>query len=41
MFSIEIRFATNCLLSWFHNKYRNEEVDKKLKMQYQKENPID
>ena len=41
MFSIEIRFATNCLLSWFHNKYRNEEVDIKLKMQYQNENPID
>ena len=41
MFSIEIRFATNCLLSWFHNKYRNEEVDIELKMQYQKENPID
>ena len=41
MFSIEIRFATNCLLSWFHNKYRNEEVDIELKMQYQKENPVD
>ena len=41
MFSIEIRFATNCLLSCFHNKYRNEEVDIELKMQYQKENPID
>ena len=41
MFSIEIRLATNCLLPWFHSKYRNEEVDIKLKMQYQNENPID
>ena len=41
MFSIEIRFATNCVLSWFHDKYRNLEVDIELKMQYQKENPID
>ena len=41
MFSIEIRFATNCVLSWFHDKYRNLEVDIELKIQYQKENPID
>ena len=41
MFSIEIRFATSCLLAWFHNKYRHEEVDLKMEIQYQNENPID
>ena len=41
MFSIEIRFATNCLLAWFHNKYKNKEIDLTVKIQYQNENPID
>ena len=41
MFNIEIKFATNCVLSWFYDKYKNLELDIKLKIEYEKKNPID
>ena len=41
MFNTEIRFATNCLLAWFSDKYKKLELNIDFKKQYESENPID
>ena len=41
MFNTEIRFATNCLLAWFYDKYKKLELNIDFKKQYESENPID
>ena len=41
MFCTEIKFATNCLLKWYHAKYKNLELSLENKNEFEKENPID
>ena len=36
MFSVEIKFATNCVLAWFYDKYKNLELNIELKREYEK-----
>ena len=41
-FQTEIKFATNCLLSWFNSKYKNENLQLSIetKREYEIKNPI-
>ena len=41
MFCTEIKFATDCLLKWYHNKYKNTELSMVHKNDFERENPID
>ena len=41
MFCTEIKFATDCLLKWYHNKYKNTELSMSSKNDFERENPID
>ena len=41
MFCTEIKFATDCLLKWYHNKYKNTELSMVRKNDFERENPID
>ena len=41
MFCTEIKFATDCVLRWYHDKYKNFELSVESKMEFEKENPID
>ena len=41
MFCTEIKFATDCLLKWYYDKYKNYELSLENKNQYERENPID
>ena len=41
MFCTEIKFATDCVLKWFHAKYKNLELSLQSKNEFEKENPID
>ena len=41
MFCTEIKFATNCVLKWYHAKYKNLELSLQSKNEFEKENPID
>ena len=41
MFCTEIKFATDCLLKWYHNKYKNIELSIESKNEFERENPID
>ena len=41
MFCTEIKFATDCVLKWFYDKYRNHELNIETKNRFEKENPID
>ena len=41
MFCTEIKFATNCVLKWYHSKYKNLELSLQSKNEFEKENPID
>ena len=41
MFCTEIKFATDCLLKWYHNKYKNTELSMVCKNNFERENPID
>ena len=40
MFCTEIKFATDCLLKWYHNKYKNFELSIDSKNEFESENPI-
>ena len=40
MFSTELKFASDCLLKWFHLKYKNFELSNQEKREYEIENPI-
>ena len=42
MFSTEIKFATDCLLSWFNSKYKNENLQLSIerKREYKIKNPV-
>ena len=41
MFSIELKFASNCLLKWFYAKNKKLEVSLQEKKDYEIKNPID
>ena len=41
MFCTEIKFATNCVLKWYQNKYKNLELSIESKNEFERENPID
>ena len=41
MFCTEIKFATDCVLKWYHVKYKNLELSLESKNEFEKENPID
>ena len=41
MFCTEIKFATDCLLKWYQNKYKNTELSISSKNDFERENPID
>ena len=41
MFCTEIKFATDCVLKWYHAKYKNLELSLQSKNEFEKENPID
>ena len=41
MFYTEIKFATNCVLKWYHDKYKNLELSIESKNKFERENPID
>ena len=41
MFFTEIKFATDCVLKWFYDKYKNHELNIETKNRFEKENPID
>ena len=41
MFCTEIKFATNCLLKWYQNKYKNFELSMARKNEFEREHPID
>ena len=41
MFCTEIKFATDCLLKWFYDKYKKFELSIENKNRYERENPID
>ena len=41
MFSTEIKFATDCVLTWFYNRYKNLELDMESKRKFEEQNPID
>ena len=43
MFTVELKFASNCLLKWFNRKFKiqNMEIDIKTKITYEAFNPID
>ena len=41
MFCTEIKFATDCVLTWFYNKYKDLELNAQNKNKFEKENPID
>ena len=39
--STEIKFATDCVLRWYHDKYNNLELSIESKNKFERENPID
>ena len=41
MFCTEIKFAVDCLLKWYHDKYDNLELTIESKNEFEKKNPID
>ena len=41
MFCTEIKFATDCVLQWYHDKYKNLELSIESKNEFERENPID
>ena len=41
MFCTEIKFATDCVLKWYHAKYKNLELSIESKNEFERENPID
>ena len=41
MFCTEIKFATDCVLKWYHDKYKNLELSIENKNEYERQNPID
>ena len=41
MFSTELKFASDCLIKWFHSKHKNFELSIQEKREYEIENPID
>ena len=41
MFSTELKFASDCLLKWFHSKHKNSELSIQEKREYEIQNPID
>ena len=41
MFSIELKFASDCLLKWFYSKYKKTELSLSEKKNYEIHNPID
>ena len=41
MFCTEIKFATDCLLKWYQNKYKNVELSSFAKSEFEREHPID
>ena len=41
MFCTEIKFATDCVLKWYHDKYNNLELSVESKNKFEKRNPID
>ena len=41
MFCTEIKFATDCVLRWYHDKYKNLELSIESKNEFERENPID
>ena len=43
MFTIELKFAANCLLKWFNKKFKsnNLELSNDVKNKYETEHPID
>ena len=41
MFCTEIKFATNCVLQWYNDKYKNLELSIESKNEFERENPID
>ena len=41
MFCTEIKFATDCVLRWYHDKYNNLELSIENKAEFERENPID
>ena len=41
MFSIELKFASDCLLKWFNSKYKKIELPLAEKRNYELQNPID
>ena len=41
MFSIELKFASDCLLKWFNAKYKKTELTLREKKDYELKNPID
>ena len=41
MFSIELKFASDCLLKWFYSKYKKTELSLSEKKNYEIHDPID
>ena len=41
MFSIELKFASDCLLRWFYSKHKKRELSLSEKKNYEMKNPID
>ena len=41
MFSIELKFASDCLLKWFYSKHKKTELSLSEKKNYEMKNPID
>ena len=41
MFCTEIKFATDCVLRWYHDKYSNLELTIESKNEFERKNPID
>ena len=40
MFCTEIKFATDCVLRWYHDKYSNSELTIESKNEFERKNPI-
>ena len=41
MFCTEIKFATDCVMRWYYDKYKNLELSIESKNEFERENPID
>ena len=41
MFCTEIKFATDCVLQWYQDKYKNFELSIENKKEFERENPFD